>query len=158
MQAGAQIDGAGSQTITIQGVQSLQGIASYSVIPDRIEVGTFMIAAAITSGNIIIKNACYDHVSLLGEKLKLMGVNVEHDDTSISISASGKLKAIDLVTEPYPGFPTDMQSQMMTLLSVSEGKSKIKEAIFENRYMHVPELKRMGADIKLDKEYAFIKG
>ncbi len=157
-QAGAKIEGAGSQTITIQGVQSLQGIASYSVIPDRIEVGTFMIAAAITSGNIIIKNACYDHVSLLGEKLKLMGVNIEHDDTSISISSSGKLKAIDLVTEPYPGFPTDMQSQMMTLLSVSEGKSKIKEAIFENRYMHVPELKRMGADIKLDKEYAFIKG
>ena len=156
--AGAKITGAGSPTISVEGVSSLRGISLYSVIPDRIEVGTFMIAAAITSGDIVIKNACYDHVSLLGEKLKLMGVDVEHDIDSIRVSSKGRLKAIDFDTEPYPGFPTDMQSQMMTLLSISEGKSKIKESIFENRYMHVPELKRMGADIKVDKEYAFIKG
>lgn len=157
-QAGANISGAGTSTITIQGVQSLSGISSYSVIPDRIEVGTFMIAAAITAGDIVIQNACYDHVAVLAEKLIDMGADITHDSNSITVKCSGRLVARDFVTEPYPGFPTDMQSQMMTLLSVSEGKSKIKEAIFENRYMHVPELVRMGADIKVDKEYAFIKG
>ena len=117
-----------------------------------------MVAAAITSGDITIENTCFDHVSFLAEKLELMGVTIDHSGDLIFVRSNGTLKAIDLETAPYPGFPTDMQSQMMTLLAVCEGTSKIKESIFENRYMHVPELVRMGADIKLDKQYAFIKG
>ncbi|RAP29815.1 UDP-N-acetylglucosamine 1-carboxyvinyltransferase [Candidatus Marinamargulisbacteria bacterium SCGC AG-414-C22] len=156
--AGAQIEGAGTGTIRIQGVQSLNGLPSYSVIPDRIEVGTLMIAAAITAGEVTIHKTSYDHIASLAQLLLKMGVTVEQRDTSIFVSSTGEFLPVNFETEPYPGFPTDMQAQMMSLLCVAKGKSRIKEAIFENRFMHVSELIRMGAKIEIDNQYAFITG
>lgn len=154
---GADVKGAGTDIIKIKGV-SVLGNAEHTVIPDRIEAGTHMIAAAITGGDVTINNVIPEHVESLTAKLKEAGVTVKVDNDSIRVIARGKVNAVDIRTLFYPGFPTDMQPQMMALLAVAEGTSIISETIFENRYKHVSELRRMGADIKVEGQTAIIKG
>lgn len=154
---GAEIKGAGTDTIKINGVNKLQG-ATHAVIPDRIEAGTFMVAAAITGGDVRIENVLPDHLKPVTAKLREAGVEVSEELTAIHVNASGKLKALDIKTHPYPGFPTDMQAQMTSLLSLATGTSMVIETIFENRFMHVSELKRMGANIKIEGRSAIIEG
>lgn len=156
-QMGARVRGAGTNVITIEGVSELHGV-QHSVIPDRIEAGTYMIAAAMTGGNVIIENVLPEHQKPLIAKLREAGALVEEDIDRIHVVGSGKLKAVDIKTLPYPGFPTDMQAQMMAMLSVAEGRSKITETVFENRFMHVVELNRMGANITTEGRSAVISG
>lgn len=155
--AGAKINGAGTNIIEIEGVSSLKGI-EYDVIPDRIETGTLIIAAAITKGDVIIKNTKPEHIGPVIQKLKEAGVQIETEDKNIIIKKGDGYKSIDFETKPYPGFPTDMQAQMMTLLSVSNGISIVKETVFENRFMHAQELNRMGAKIRVKEHTAIIEG
>lgn len=155
--AGAKISGAGSEKIRIEGVSSLAPV-EYKVIPDRIEAGTFMVAAAITRGNVLIKNIVPDHVEAIVRKLKEAGVVIEGNGSSVRITAEEGLKATDVKTMPYPGFPTDMQAQLTALLAVAKGTSVVTETVFENRFMHVNELNRMGADIKLEGQSSIING
>ena len=155
---GAKIEGAGIGKITIEGVESLKGI-TYKPIYDRVEAGTFMVAAAITNSKITINGANEDHLRPTIEKLKECGVlfkNIKED--TILVDGTGVKTPVDIKTLPYPGFPTDMQAQMMTLLSVTKGSSIITETVFENRFMHVAELVRMGANIKIDGRTAIIEG
>ena len=154
---GADIEGAGTGTILIHGVKSLKGV-SYKPIYDRIEAGTFMVAAAITNSIITVNGVNEDHVRPLIEKLKECGVKFNKIGDSIVVDGSGVKKPIDIKTMPYPGFPTDMQPQMMSLLSVVKGSSMITETVFENRFMHVSELTRMGANLKIDGRSVFIEG
>lgn len=154
---GADIEGAGTGTILIHGVKSLKGV-SYKPIYDRIEAGTFMVAAAITNSIITVNGVNEDHVRPLIEKLKECGVKFNKIGDSIVVDGSGVKKPIDIKTMPYPGFPTDMQPQMMSLLSVVKGSSIITETVFENRFMHVSELTRMGANLKIDGRSVFIEG
>jgi UDP-N-acetylglucosamine 1-carboxyvinyltransferase len=154
---GACIKGAGTDTIRIIGVEKLEG-CTHTVIPDRIEAGTFMVAAAITSGNIIIENVVPDHLKPIIAKLKETGVEISEELSTITVKSNGNLKPIDLKTLPYPGFPTDMQAQMTALLCRTQGTSIVTETVFENRFMHVSELKRMGANIKIDGRTAVIEG
>lgn len=156
-QMGARVRGAGTNVITIEGVSELHGV-QHSVIPDRIEAGTYMIAAAMTGGDVIIENVLPEHQKPLIAKLREAGALVEEDIDRIHIVGSGRLKAVDIKTLPYPGFPTDMQAQMMAMLSVAEGRSKITETVFENRFMHVVELNRMGANITTEGRSAVITG
>lgn len=156
-QMGARVRGAGTNVITIEGVSELHGV-QHSVIPDRIEAGTYMIAAAMTGGDVIIENVLPEHQKPLIAKLREAGVLVEEDIDRIHVAGSGRLKAVDIKTLPYPGFPTDMQAQMMAMLSVAEGRSKITETVFENRFMHVVELNRMGANITTEGRSAVITG
>lgn len=156
-QMGARVRGAGTNVITIEGVSELHGV-QHSVIPDRIEAGTYMIAAAMTGGDVIIENVLPEHQKPLIAKLREAGALVEEDIDRIHVAGSGKLKAVDIKTLPYPGFPTDMQAQMMAMLSVAEGRSKITETVFENRFMHVVELNRMGANITTEGRSAVITG
>lgn len=156
-QMGARVRGAGTNVITIEGVEELHGV-QHSVIPDRIEAGTYMIAAAMTGGDVIIENVLPEHQKPLIAKLREAGALVEEDIDRIHVVGSGKLKAVDIKTLPYPGFPTDMQAQMMAMLSVAEGRSKITETVFENRFMHVVELNRMGANITTEGRSAVITG
>lgn len=156
-QMGARVRGAGTNVITIEGVSELHGV-QHSVIPDRIEAGTYMIAAAMTGGDVIIENVLPEHQKPLIAKLREAGALVEEDIDRIHVAGSGRLKAIDIKTLPYPGFPTDMQAQMMAMLSVAEGRSKITETVFENRFMHVVELNRMGANITTEGRSAVITG
>ena len=156
-QMGARVRGAGTNVITIEGVSELHGV-QHSVIPDRIEAGTYMIAAATTGGDVIIENVLPEHQKPLIAKLREAGALVEEDIDRIHVVGSGKLKAVDIKTLPYPGFPTDMQAQMMAMLSVAEGRSKITETVFENRFMHVVELNRMGANITTEGRSAVITG
>ena len=156
-QMGARVRGAGTNVITIEGVFELHGV-QHSVIPDRIEAGTYMIAAAMTGGDVIIENVLPEHQKPLIAKLREAGALVEEDIDRIHVVGSGKLKAVDIKTLPYPGFPTDMQAQMMAMLSVAEGRSKITETVFENRFMHVVELNRMGANITTEGRSAVITG
>lgn len=156
-QMGARVRGAGTNVITIEGVPELHGV-QHSVIPDRIEAGTYMIAAAMTGGDVIIENVLPEHQKPLIAKLREAGALVEEDIDRIHVVGSGKLKAVDIKTLPYPGFPTDMQAQMMAMLSVAEGRSKITETVFENRFMHVVELNRMGANITTEGRSAVITG
>lgn len=156
-QMGARVRGAGTNVITIEGVSELRGV-QHSVIPDRIEAGTYMIAAAMTGGDVIIENVLPEHQKPLIAKLREAGALVEEDIDRIHVVGSGKLKAVDIKTLPYPGFPTDMQAQMMAMLSVAEGRSKITETVFENRFMHVVELNRMGANITTEGRSAVITG
>ena len=156
--AGAQIRGAGTDTIKITGVREL-GSTTHSVIPDRIEAGTFMVAAAITRGDVLLTNVMADHVKPVIAKLKEVQANVEESDAGIRVWHNGQdLIAADIKTLPYPGFPTDMQAQFMALLSVAKGTSIITETVFENRFMQVGELKRMGADIKIESRSAVTDG
>ncbi len=154
---GAKIKGAGTDTIKIQGVTGLGG-AKHAVIPDRIEAGTFMVAAAITGGDVTINNALPDHLKPTIAKLKECGIEVVENGDSIRVNARNGITPTDIKTLPYPGFPTDMQAQFMSLLSVAKGTSVVIETVFENRFMHVGELKRMGANIKIEGRSAVIEG
>ena len=154
---GANVRGAGTNAIRIEGVKNLTG-TSYAVIPDRIEAGTYMVAAAITGGDVLLKNVLYEHLKPLVAKLKEAGVAIEQDVDQMRVTASGGLRAVDIKTLPYPGFPTDMQAQFMALMSVADGSSIVSETVFENRFMHGDELKRMGANIRVDGRIAMLDG
>ncbi len=155
---GAKVKGAGTDTIKIEGVERLKG-AQHTVIPDRIEAGTYMLAAAITKGQILIKNIVPDHVKSITAKLRECGVTVEITDEGMYVIAEGhELVATDIKTLPYPGFPTDIQSPFMSFLTVVKGASTVIETVFENRFMHVAELNRMGANIKTEGNRAMIQG
>ena len=154
---GANVRGAGTNAIRIEGVKNLTGM-TYAVIPGRIEAGTYMVAAAITGGDVLLKNVLYEHLKPLVAKLKEAGVAIEQDVDQMRVTASGGLRAVDIKTLPYPGFPTDMQAQFMALMSVADGSSVVSETVFENRFMHVDELKRMGANIRVDGRIAMLDG
>jgi UDP-N-acetylglucosamine 1-carboxyvinyltransferase len=155
---GAKIKGAGSDEIEIIGVGELHG-CEYEILPDRIEAGTMMVAAAITGGDVVVENAISTHLHALTSKLREAGVLVEEKMRGgLRTSREGRLLPVDITTRPYPGFPTDMQAQMMVLMSIANGTSIIKETIFENRFMHVGELNRMGARIKIEGNTAFVQG
>lgn len=154
---GAHIEGAGMGRITIEGVESLKGV-EYKPLYDRIEAGTFMVAAAITNSIITINGVNEEHLRPTIEKLKECGVKFETKGNSMIVDGRGPKKPVDIKTLPYPGFPTDMQPQMMSLLSLTKGSSVVTETVFENRFMHVAELVRMGANIKIDGRTAIIDG
>ena len=154
---GAHIRGAGTNRIKIDGVPGLMA-ADYTIIPDRIEAGTYMVAAAMTGGDVFIENAISEHLKPVVAKLQEAGAEIEEDIAGIRVRADGRMKAIDLKTMPYPGFPTDMQAQFMALLAVAEGTSVVTETVFENRFMHVEELQRMGAQIRVDGRTATVEG
>ncbi len=154
---GAKISGAGSPTITITGVKELHG-ADHEVIPDRIEAATFAIAAAMTHGEVTLRGARPDHMHAVLDKLHEAGVVVERNGTGVRIRRNGRLKPVDITTLPYSGFPTDVQAQMMALMTVTPGISIITERIFESRFMHVSELARLGADIEIEGPSAIVKG
>jgi UDP-N-acetylglucosamine 1-carboxyvinyltransferase len=154
---GAKIRGAGLDTIRIEGVSRL-GSVEHAVIPDRIEAGTFMVAAAISRGEVFIENVVLEHVQPVVSKLREIGAEVLTYNSGIKVVGGGRLRPADIKTMPYPGFPTDMQPQIMALLSSIVGTSVLVETIFENRFMHVQELRRMGADIKVEGRVAIIKG
>ncbi|MCT4607189.1 MAG: UDP-N-acetylglucosamine 1-carboxyvinyltransferase [Marinisporobacter sp.] len=154
---GAKIKGAGTDTIKIEGVKEL-GATRHAVIPDRIEAGTFMVAAAITGGDVLIENALSEHLKPTIAKLRECGVEIVENTDNIRVIAKNGINATDIKTLPYPGFPTDMQAQFMSLLSVAKGTSVVIETVFENRFMHVSELKRMGANIKIEGRSAVVQG
>jgi UDP-N-acetylglucosamine 1-carboxyvinyltransferase len=154
---GARISGAGTDTILIDGVEGLGG-AVHPVIPDRIEAGTFLMAAAVTRGAVKVENCRPDHLAAVLDKLRDVGVRMEVGDRWIRVSPDGALKAGNLITLPYPAFPTDLQAQYMALMTQAEGTSVITESIFENRFMHVGELRRMGAKIDIDGHSAIVRG
>jgi UDP-N-acetylglucosamine 1-carboxyvinyltransferase len=155
---GAEIEGAGTATIRVRGVSSLHG-AHYRINPDRIEAGTFLIAGAITGGDLTVSHCNPAHLGAVINKLKEAGARVETvAPDSVRVQAAGKLIAADISTEEYPGFPTDMQAQYMALVTQAEGTSQVKENIFENRFMHVQELVRMGANIKVEGRTATVRG
>ena len=154
---GAHIRGAGTNQIKIDGVPGLKA-AGYTIIPDRIEAGTYMVAAAMTGGDVFIENAISEHQKPVVAKLTEAGAQIEEDIAGIRVRADSSMKAIDLKTLPYPGFPTDMQAQFMAMLAVAEGTSVVTETVFENRFMHVDELVRMGAQIRVDGRTATVEG
>lgn len=154
---GAKIRGAGTDTIRIEGVDKLHG-ADYTIIPDRIEAGTYMIAAAMTGGDIVVENVLPEHQKPLIAKLREAGAVVEENIDKVRVIGKNPLKAVSIKTLPYPGFPTDMQAQMMAMMVIAEGRSKVTETVFENRFMHVVELNRMGAQISTEGRSAVIDG
>ncbi|MBB6732971.1 UDP-N-acetylglucosamine 1-carboxyvinyltransferase [Cohnella zeiphila] len=154
---GAKVRGAGTGVIRIEGVERLAGV-EHAVIPDRVEAGTYMVAAAISGGDVYIEGAIHDHLGPVVAKLEEMGVRVESDENGIRVVSRRPLRAVDVKTLPYPGFPTDMQAQMMALLLHAEGTSIVTETVFENRFMHVEELVKMGATIKVDGRTAVVSG
>ena len=154
---GARIAGAGSDLIKIEGVSALHGV-THRVIPDRIEAGSFVIAGALSGGEVLIKGVRPAHLEAFLIKLKEAGLTLSADENSIKVKGNGKLKSVDVTTLPYPGFPTDLQAQMMVLMAVADGVSVVTETIFENRFMHVQELDRMGAEIRLEGNRAVVRG
>ncbi len=154
---GARIEGAGTSVIEVEGVERLGG-TEHRVIPDRIEAGTYLIAAAMTSGDVTVRGAQAGHLGALLEKLTDAGVTIESGEGFVRARASGRPRSVDATTAPHPGFPTDLQAQFMALMAVAEGTSVITETIFENRFMHVPELNRMGADVRLSGRRAVVRG
>ncbi len=154
---GADIRGAGTNVIRIQGVKELKG-ATHTVIPDRIEAGTYLIAAAMAGGDVYVENALSEHLKPVVAKLKEAGVRVEEDVDGIRVVSDGHVKAVDIKTLPYPGFPTDMQAQFMAFTTIAEGTSTVMETVFENRFMHVDELKKMGAQIRIEERRAIVDG
>lgn len=154
---GAKIDGIGTDTIRITGVDKLHG-CDYGVVPDRIEAGSFAAAAAITGGDVELVGARIEHLQAVAEKFADAGVEMLETERGIRVTAGKRIQCIDVITQPYPGFPTDMQAQMMAMLCVADGASMITETIFENRYMHVPELMRMGARVVTHGSSAMIRG
>ncbi len=154
---GARIEGAGTDTIRVSGVSSLSG-AEHACIPDRIEAGTLLMAGLITGGHVTVSPAVPDHLEALLAKLRAMGATIRVEGGAIEASCPGGLEAADIVTAPFPGFPTDLQAQFMALLTRARGVGTVKETIFENRFMHVPELARMGADIRVDGNVAMVAG
>ena len=154
---GAKVTGVGTGTLHITGVASLHG-ARVAVIPDRIETGTYAIAAAITHGRIVLKGTRYDLLDSVFAALRQAGVTVEPTEDGVVVAAENGLAGVDVVTEPYPGFPTDLQAQWMALMATADGASMITETIFENRFMHVPELRRLGADVNVHGSSAIVRG
>ncbi len=154
---GGKVKGAGTKTVKITGVKSLHG-AEHIVIPDRIEAGTYMVAAAITKGDIVLENVIPDHLRPVMAKLIEIGCIVEEGESSVRVRGPEHIMPTDIKTMPHPGFPTDLQSPFMALLSIAEGSSMVIETVFENRFMNVPELNRMGADIKIEGKSAVIQG
>jgi UDP-N-acetylglucosamine 1-carboxyvinyltransferase len=154
---GAEIEGIGSSDLTVHGVKRLHG-ATYRVMPDRIEAGSYACAAAITGGEVLLEGAKAEEMSATLHALRNIGVSAEAEKKGVRIAADGKLRAASLSTAPYPGLATDMQAQLMALLTVAEGTSVLTETIFENRYMHVPELNRMGAHIETSGRTAIVHG
>ncbi len=155
---GAQIEGAGTSTIRIQGVERLHG-AEHTIIPDRIEAGTFMVAAAITGGSVLVRGCVPDHVGALIDKLRQAGVEVKEEEPgALRVRTNGHLRSVDMTTQEHPGFATDLQAQFMALMTQAEGISFITETIFENRFMHVQELVRMGANIRIEGRQAIVAG
>lgn len=154
---GANIRGAGTNVIRIEGVKELHG-ANHAVIPDRIEAGTFMVGAAMTQGNVFVENAILEHLKPLISKLKEVGAEVQEEIDGIRVIGHEPLRPADIKTLPYPGFPTDMQAQFMALTTICQGTSVVTETVFENRFMHVDEFKRMGAKIRIEGRSAIVEG
>jgi UDP-N-acetylglucosamine 1-carboxyvinyltransferase len=154
---GASVRGAGTNTIKIKGVKSLHG-AEHTIIPDRIEASTYMVAAAMTKGDIVLENVIIDHLKPVIAKLSEAGATIEEGETSIRVMGPDKIKPIDIKTLPHPGFPTDVQAQFMAMLTVAEGTGVVIETVFENRFMHVNEFNKMGANIKIDGRSAVVNG
>ncbi len=154
---GANIRGAGTNVIRIEGVKELHG-ANHAVIPDRIEAGTFMVGAAMTQGNVFVENAISEHLKPLISKLKEVGAEVQEEIDGIRVIGHAPLRPADIKTLPYPGFPTDMQAQFMALTTICQGTSVVTETVFENRFMHVDEFKRMGAKIRIEGRSAIVEG
>jgi UDP-N-acetylglucosamine 1-carboxyvinyltransferase len=154
---GARISGAGTDVITIEGVPELRG-ADHEIVPDRVETGTYLVAGAITGGEVRVARCRPDHCEALLAKLREAGAELKVEKEAIQVRAGGKLRAVDLKTLPYPGFPTDMQAQMMALMAISSGSSVITETVFESRFIHVLELQRMGADIRIEGNHAVVTG
>jgi UDP-N-acetylglucosamine 1-carboxyvinyltransferase len=155
---GAEIEGLGTDTITIHGKSFLRG-TEHTVIGDRIEAGTFAIAAAMAGGTLTLNHANIQHIAYLIDPLHKAGVDITGDEHSITVKrVKTPLRGVDIMTEPYPGFPTDLQAQMMSMLTIAEGAGMVTETIFENRFMHVPELVRMGADITVHGSSALVRG
>ena len=154
---GAEITGAGGPVITVKGVERLHGVRNYSVIPDRIEAGTFLIAAAITGSAMRVEPVIPEHLNSVLQKLRDCGCRLDIDDTGISITP-GQLQAVDITTQPFPGFPTDLQAPFMALMTVAQGTSVITEKIYENRLQHIAELQRMGASIRVEGSTAIVEG
>jgi UDP-N-acetylglucosamine 1-carboxyvinyltransferase len=158
IQMGAKITGLGTAKIVIEGVERLNGI-SYDIVPDRIEAGTYMIAVAMTGGKVVLENTRADLLTSLIAPLKEAGMHIEEDGKDLIVERNGvDLQGFDIMTEPHPGFPTDLQAQLMSLMSICKGAGMITETIFENRFMHVPELIRMGADITVHGNSALVRG
>ncbi len=155
---GAQINGDGTDTIVIDGVKDLRPTPQHHVIPDRIEAGTFMIAAAMTNGEITINGCRPEHLAAVIERLQSVGAEMENTGDGLRVRGPGTIKSVDVKTMPFPGFPTDLQAQFMAMMCIAGGSSVIKETIFENRFIHVSELKRMGADIKINGPHALVRG
>ncbi|UTW59403.1 UDP-N-acetylglucosamine 1-carboxyvinyltransferase [Kordiimonas sp. SCSIO 12603] len=154
---GAKITGAGHETITVEGVEKLHG-CTHDVIPDRVEAGSYAVAALMTRGNILLEGAKAEHMQAALDVLTEAGAIVTEEENGVRVKSNGHLGGFNIVTQPFPGFPTDMQAQFMALAAVSDGASVINEAIFENRYMHVPELSRLGADITVSGSSATVRG
>jgi len=154
---GAKVRGAGTGTLRIEGVEKLYG-AEHTIIPDRIEAGTFLVAAAITGGNVLVQGAVPEHLSSLIAKMEEMGVVFKEEEDGLRVISAENLKAVDIKTMPHPGFPTDMQSQMMALLLRAKGTSMITETVFENRFMHVEEFRRMNGDVKIEGRSVIMNG
>ena len=154
---GAHIEGDGTDTIVVDGVESLRA-TQHTIIPDRIEAGTFMVAAAITRGDIMIDGCCPEHLSAVIEKLQSVGADMELMAGRIRVKGAESIESVDIKTMPFPGFPTDLQAQFMALMCIAKGSSIIKETVFENRFIHVSELKRMGADIEINGDQALVRG
>jgi UDP-N-acetylglucosamine 1-carboxyvinyltransferase len=154
---GAKIQGAGTPIIAIEGVDELQPI-EHAIIPDRIEAGTFAVAAAITRGDVLLEGARAEHMDAIIAKLRAAGATISVEAGGVRVKGTGEISAIDIVTQPHPGFPTDMQAQFMVMACMARGQSVLKEMIFENRFQHVPELNRMGADIQTSGRVAIVRG
>jgi UDP-N-acetylglucosamine 1-carboxyvinyltransferase len=157
MGMGADIQGAGTSVVTINGVEQLRP-TTFEIIPDRIEAGTFMAAAALTGGDVTLTHCQPEHLSAVSDKLQQAGVSIRSQGTSLRVTAEKAIASVDVRTQTYPGFPTDMQAQFMVLMSCAEGQSIIKETIFENRFIHVSELRRLGADITISGDTAVVRG
>jgi UDP-N-acetylglucosamine 1-carboxyvinyltransferase len=154
---GAKIHGAGTSVIDVEGVDELAPV-EHAIIPDRIEAGTFMVAAAITKGDVLVRDCLPEHLDAISAKLRAAGAEVSAEKGGVRVRMKGDLMPVDITTQPHPGFPTDMQAQFMVLAALAHGQSVITETIFENRYMHVQELARMGADIHTDGRTAIVRG
>ncbi|GAG12789.1 unnamed protein product, partial [marine sediment metagenome] len=154
---GAKVTGGGTPRVVVEGVRKLHG-AEHDIIPDRIEAGTFMVASALTNGEVTLSNCCLDHMLAVVDKLREIGVIVEQADGGAVVASARHLEPTDVTTQPYPGFPTDLQAQLMTLLCMADGNSAITEKIFPDRFMHVAELMRMGANIRKEGPTAIVTG
>ena len=154
---GVRVEGAGTSVLKIEGVSQLRP-AAHRIIPDRIEAGTFMVAAGITRGNLLLRGCRLDQMEAVVEKLRQSGIEIIPQDSGIRVVGPTKIRSADVRTLPYPGFPTDMQAQFMALMTLANGLSVITETIFENRFMHVSELRRMGADIRIEGSSAIVTG